>query len=124
MADRPPDRSREQVNFNAHRTMANLTTTYFSRVLCKMDERKRLADIGIDVRRSDAIFPAWDELGEIPKVSLSPPQAQAGSTPSDPWGIPTVATHGAIRCESSTSSETQTSVYDDFLEDEPFEAGD
>lgn len=53
--------------------MANLTTTYLSRVLCKMDERKRLADIGIDVRRSDAIFPAWDELGEIPKVSLTPP---------------------------------------------------
>lgn len=114
------------MNFNAHRTMANLTTTYLSRVLCKMDERKRLADIGIDVRRSDAIFPAWDELGEIPKVSLTPPppNAQAGSTPSDPWGISAVAAHGAIRCESSTSSETQTSVHDDFLEDEPFEAGD
>ena len=50
--------------------MANLTATYMSRVLCKMDERKRLKDIGIDLRQSDPMFPAYDELAEIPKVSL------------------------------------------------------
>ena len=49
--------------------MANLTATYMSRVLCKMDERKRLKDIGIDLHRSDPMFPTYDELAEIPKVS-------------------------------------------------------
>jgi hypothetical protein len=57
-----------QIAFAAHKTMANLTTTYLSRVLCKMEERERLREIGIDLRRSRPEFPAWDELGEIPKV--------------------------------------------------------
>ncbi|KAG7562433.1 hypothetical protein FFLO_02107 [Filobasidium floriforme] len=58
------------IAFAAHKTMANLTATYMSRVLCKMEERERLKEIGIDLRRSRPEFPAWDELGEIPKWPL------------------------------------------------------
>lgn len=59
--------------------MANLTTTYMSRVLCKMEERERLKEIGIDLRRSRPEFPAWDELGEIPKVRHLTPISFTGN---------------------------------------------
>jgi hypothetical protein len=49
--------------------MANLTATYMSRVMCQMDERERLADLGIDPRRADDRWMSTESLGELPKVS-------------------------------------------------------
>jgi len=51
--------------------IANLTASYLNRVVCQMDERKRLADLGIHTRRTQGNWLAPEKLGELPKVSVS-----------------------------------------------------
>jgi hypothetical protein len=49
--------------------MANLTTLYLERQLCKMNEMNRLREKGIDLKDATQPFLQWDQLDSLPPVS-------------------------------------------------------
>lgn len=65
-----PETDLRHLSAGGHQLMANLTATYMSRVMCQMDERERLADLGIEPRRVEGKWMAAESLGELPKRNL------------------------------------------------------